>query len=703
MAEWLGPRGLARMAAVAALMLGPGLAPALSAEDGDTKPPMFELADVFDLEYAADPQIAPDGSSIVYVRRSMDIRTDRAKGSLWTIAPDGSRHRPLLADAKSYGSPRWSPDGTRIAYVTAAEGSPQIYVRWMDTGQTAKIADLTEAPGNLAWSPDGTRIAFTMAVDAKPASLATLPSPPEGAEWAPPPVVIDRLTYRADGAGFLPHSYTHVFVVPAEGGTPRQVTSGDFNHGGTPSWMPDGTSLIVSANRMEDWDYHPNGSELFEVSLAEGTVTPLTDRDGADFAPSVSPNGRYVAYLGYDDQGTSNHQIEVMVLDRRTGEARALTEGLDRTVTAAPAWGGGNSGVYFLYEDRGTTKIAYVTLGGSVSDLADGIGGTTLGRPYTSGDFSVARTGAYATVLTAPDHPADLAASPSRQGTLKRLTELNADLFGHKTPAASTEITFPSSFDGQEIQAWYLTPPGFDPEKQYPLIIEIHGGPHTAYGPNFTAEGQLFASAGYVVLFVNPRGSTSYGLEFANYIDKNYPSEDHDDLMSGVDAMIETGFIDPDQLFITGGSGGGTLTAWAIGKTDRFKAAVVAKPVINWTSFTLTADAYSYFTQYWFTEMPWDDPDQYWDRSPLSLVGNVSTPTMLLTGEDDLRTPITETEQYYQALKLRKIDTAMVRIPGASHGIAARPSQLMAKAGYIIAWFDKYREMEDDSAGDAAE
>jgi dipeptidyl aminopeptidase/acylaminoacyl peptidase len=208
---------------------------------------------------------------------------------------------------------------------------------------------------------------------------------------------------------------------------------------------------------------------------------------------------------------------------------------------------------------------------------------------------------------------------------------------------------------------------------------------------------QLFASAGYVGVYANPRGSTSYGKEFANYIHHNYPSQDYDDLISIVDGVIDQGYIDEDNLFVTGGSGGGVLTAWIVGNTDRFKAAVVAKPVINWTSFVLTADFSPFFVKYWFDKMPWEDPEAYWKRSPLSLVGKVNTPTMLLTGEEDFRTPMSETEQYYQALKLRGIDTAKIRIPGAAHGITRRPSNLIAKVSHILAWFDKYNSQKQSA------
>ncbi len=279
----------------------------------------------------------------------------------------------------------------------------------------------------------------------------------------------------------------------------------------------------------------------------------------------------------------------------------------------------------------------------------------------------------------------------NRPDEVSRLTNLNENLFRARTLGEVEEVRYTSSHDGWDIQGWVIYPPDFDPSGSYPLILEIHGGPYSPYGSAFTAELQLMASQGYVVLYTNPRGSPGYGEEFAAYINHNYPSEDYDDLMSGVDHMLERGFIDEDQLFVTGGSGGGVLTSWIIGNTDRFAAAVPAKPVINWYSWALTADMYPFGVRYWFTARPWEDPDQYLEHSPLSLVGNVTTPTMLLTGEEDYRTPMSETEQYYAALQLQGVESMMVRVPGASHSITARPSNLIRKVAYIVGWFERYR------------
>jgi acylaminoacyl-peptidase len=322
--------------------------------------------------------------------------------------------------------------------------------------------------------------------------------------------------------------------------------------------------------------------------------------------------------------------------------------------------------------------------------LANQLGGLDLGRPYGGGSFTVANNGRFAFNFTTPDHPADIAVGAAGQQVV-RLTRLNDDLFEHKTLGAVEEVWFPSSFDQRKVEGWIVKPPGFDATKKYPLLLEIHGGPFANYGARYATEIQLYAAAGYVVLYTNPRGSTSYGEEFGNLIHHDYPNHDYEDLMSGVNAVVAKGYVDTTNLMVTGGSGGGVLTAWIVGHTNRFRAAVVQKPVINWYSFVLTADADAFFTKYWFPGMPWDNQEQYMKRSPITYVGNVTTPTMLITGAVDYRTPSSEAEQFYEALKLRKIPTAMVRVPNASHEISAIPSHMMAKVAYILGWFGTYR------------
>lgn len=650
---------------------------------------LFTLENVFDLEYASDPQISPDGSQIVYTRNFMDIMDDRRKSNLWMINADGSRHRPLTSGNANSFSPRWSPDGSKLLYASTESGSSELHIRWMDTGQSAKITNLTQSPGGLSWSPDGEWLAFTMFVPNPGKPMVSLPGKPEGADWANPAKLIDKLQYRADGAGYLKDGFTHVFVVPAEGGSPRQITSGDYNHGGTPQWTPDGEHLIISANRHEDWQYDPANSEIYSVSVDDGTIEALTDREGPDSNPVISPDGKSIAYTGYDDE-LQGYQVTKLYLMNIDGSGKQpVTNNIDRDVANAQ-WASNGEGLYFQYDDEGNTKVAFVSRDGDVQDLAENLGGTSIGRPYASGSFSVADNGAFAYTHSRPSYPSDVAVA-ARNTDTKRLTKLNEDLFGHKQLGEVEEVWYESSYDGRKIQGWIVKPPNFDPSKKYPLVLEIHGGPFANYGDRFSAEVQLYAAKGYVVLYTNPRGSTSYGQEFGNLIHHDYPNHDYEDLMSGIDAVIDNGYVDEDQLYITGGSGGGVLTAWSIGKTDRFKAAVVAKPVINWYSFVLTADFPAFFYKYWFPGLPWENLDHYMERSPISLVGNVTTPTMLLTGEEDYRTPISETEQYYTALKLQKVESVMVRIPGSGHGIASRPSQLMTKVAHILEWFEQHK------------
>ena len=652
----------------------------------------LNLIDVFQLEYAADPQISPDGERVVYVRSFMDIMADRRRSNLWIVNADGSNHRPLTTGSENHHSPRWSPDGGRLLYLSGEEHTAQVYCRWMDTGQTARLAQLAGPASGIAWSPDGSRVAFSMPVRSPSEPFVKLPAKPKGATWADPPKVIDKVVYRMDGIGYVPDMYFHLFVLPADGGSPRQITSGDFHHR-NPRWMPDGGSLVFSANRHDDWEYQPRNSEIYSVDLATREITALTDRLGPDAAPEISPDGTSIAYLGFDDRYQGYQVTSLYVMDGAGGGERLVTGEFDRGIERA-VWNADGSGLYVQYDDRGNTKLGFVTLGGEIETIASDLGGLSLGRPYAGATFSVADDDVVAYTLSRPDFPADVAVS-RRGAKMERVTHLNEDLLAHKELAEVEEIVFTSSFDDREIQGWIAKPPGFDEKKEYPLILEIHGGPFANYGDRFTAEIQLYAAAGYVVLYVNPRGSTSYGEEFGNLIHHNYPSQDYDDLMSGVDAVIAHGYIDEDNLFVTGGSGGGVLSSWTVGMTDRFAAAVVAKPVINWYSFALTADFYQMFYRYWFPGPPWEHMEHYMKRSPLSLVGNVTTPTMLLTGESDYRTPMSESEQYYQALKIRKIDTALVRIPGASHSIAKRPSQLIAKVAHILKWFEMYRTEED--------
>jgi dipeptidyl aminopeptidase/acylaminoacyl peptidase len=659
---------------------------AAGAKPAEAPPRAFQPMDLFSLQAATDPQVRPDGGAVAYVREAYDVMTDRARRSIWLVDPASGAQTPVMSGA---ASPRWSPDGKRLAYVAAGEGEkPTIFVRWMATGETARLATLPEGPGSLSWSPDGRQIAFSMFVPDEAPKLGTPLAKPEGAKWAEPLQMINAVTYRADDAGYLRQGYRQIFVIPADGGAPRQLTFGAYNNGGRLSWTPDSRAILFAANHGPDWERQPQESTVYRLDAADGALAELTHRVGPNEEPVASPDGRLIAYVGFDERHRGYENVKLYVMDRDGGHPHAITEGLDRSVRG-PVWAADGRGLYVQYDDHGVGKVARVSLDGHVQVLAAGMSGGELDRPYTGGEFSAAG-GLVAFTQGAPDEPGDIAVV--RGGRVERLTRLNDSLFYGKTLAKVEPLAVTSSFDKKPIDAWIMTPPNFDPSKKYPLILEIHGGPFAAYGPVFTSELQLYAAAGYVVVYGNPRGSTSYGFDFADTINDNYPSHDYDDLMSVVDAAIGKGYVDPNNLFVTGGSGGGLLTAWIVGNTGRFKAAVAQKPVINWTSEVLTVDFYVDQAVNWFAKMPWEDNAEYWRRSPLSLVGHVTTPTMVMVGAEDRRTPGSEAEQFYQALQLRKVPTMLVRVPGASHhALAERPSQEAAEASAILGWFERYK------------
>jgi acylaminoacyl-peptidase len=648
------------------------------------------ISDVFNFVIPSDPQISPDGKRIVYVRNTADILTDRRYTSLWIIGADGGDHRPLTTGNHSDMEPRWSPDGTRLAYLSDVDGKTQIYVRWMDSGQTARLTNLDEAPGGLAWSPDGRQIAFSARVAEKGLHVADLPAPPPGAKWSDPPAAYDTLVYRFNAAGYLKPGHRQIFVVSAEGGAPRQLTWDAFPNGGDElvsnraAWSADGGSLLVSINRHPESDHEFFDTEIYEISLADGTLRALTSRKGPDADPTVSPNGKLIAYAGYDEKHLGHQTRQLYLMNRDGTGSRSVSKALDRDVQNL-AWG--PDGIYAQFDDQGDTRIGfYSVVNATYRRVAEHV--STGLSALSSGSFSISRNGVLAFVTGGPGSAGEVGViSPA--GT-RVLTALNKEILAQKAPGQVKEVLYESSKDHHLIQGWLVYPPDFDASKKYPLILEIHGGPYADYGPRFDLEKQAWASMGYLVFYSNPRGSTSYGEDFANLIQNAYPGDDYYDLESGVDAVLKMGNADPKNLFVTGGSGGGVLTCWVIEHTDRYRAAAPTNPVINWYSFALTTDI-PFITQYWFPGNPWDHTDEYMQRSLTNLINKVKTPTLLMTGEADYRTPLSETEQFYAALKLMNVEAVLVRVPDEPHGLRRRPSHQIARALYIAGWFDQHK------------
>jgi dipeptidyl aminopeptidase/acylaminoacyl peptidase len=643
-------------------------------------PGVLDKDTFMDMETVSSPAVSPDGSQIVFSRGWVDKIKDQGRSNIWIVDTAGTRLRELTRGSWRDSSPVWSPDGSRIAFLSDRDGTTQIHVLFVATGELAQLTHVDRTPASLAWSPDGTRLAFTMFVpDEDPILPVQLPKRPRGAEWARGATIVDRLTWARDGEGPVEKGYTHVFTLDAvTGGTPRQITGGTFNHS-RPEWSSDGRTIYVSGIRKPDAEYLDNDSEIYAIDVTSLAVATLTERKGPDTNPTASPDGKWVAYTGFDDKRFTSHVSSLCLMDRSGGAKRVWAGGLNDSPSGL-TWASDSSGVYFLVRELGSTSLYFAPLAGERRKLG---GGTQV-----LNGLSIANNGQAATVRTTPLEPGQLVTfNVGHPTATTTLVDVNADVLDGRKLGQVEELWFASA-DGLKVQGWLVKPVDFQPGKKYPLVLWIHGGPWSMYDVGFSWSYQNFASLGYAVLYTNPRGSTGYGQDFVNGIQYSYPGKDYDDLMAGVDAAIAKGFIDERNLFVCGGSGGGVLTAWIVGHTNRFAAAVSMRPVINWHSFVGTTDGPMWYRQ--FQKQPWEDPMEYAVRSPLHYVANVTTPTMVMTGEADLRTPMRQSEEFYRALKLLKKDTLLVRMPDEFHGWR-RPSHQLLQQLYLLAWFEKHR------------
>jgi dipeptidyl aminopeptidase/acylaminoacyl peptidase len=631
-------------------------------------------------EGVQDPQISPDGSQIIYTRRWVDKINDRWQSSLWIMNADGSRNR-FLTDGSSA---RWAPDGTRIAFLREGdEDRTQIFVRWMDAeGATTQISRSDESPRSISWSPDGTTIAMVMTVPDNERWNIPMPRRPEGAHWTADPKIVTRLQYRRDRQGYIDDGYSHIFVVPATGGTPRQLTNGDWNHNGT-AWTPDGRYILFSSLRVDDAEHQWRQSDIYSVEVATGTIRQLTTRSGPDGNPEPSPDGRLIAYTGYDFTDDTYVTPKLYLMNADGSNPRMISGDFDRSPESM-VWAPDSRTIYFSADDRGTTNVYAASVQGGV-------------RPVTQGNHqlqlsTISRDLRAVGTMTSPHEPGDIVSFDLRRPEPHKLTDVNGDVLAGRRLGEVEEIWY-RSLDDYRIQGWIVKPPDFDPSHKYPLMLSIHGGPHGMYGVGFNFGWQEHAAQGYVVLYTNPRGSSGYGSAFGNAIKNAYPSKDFNDLMAGVDTLVNRGYIDDQNMFVYGCSGGGVLTAWVVGHTDRFAAASANCPVIDWLSFVGTTDGASWYRN--FAKLPWEDPSEHLQRSPLMYVGNVKTPTMLMTGVKDLRTPMPQTEEFYEALRLLNVPTAMIRFNDEWHGTTSRPSNFIRTQLYLRSWFERHRRPSD--------
>jgi dipeptidyl aminopeptidase/acylaminoacyl peptidase len=650
----------------------------------------LKLEQFFDMETVSNPRISPDGTQIVYTRGWVDKVNDRRQSDMWIMNADGSRNRSLTEGSGAV----WSPDGTRIAFTrTGQPRGSQIWVRWMDAeGATTQITHVEENPSSITWTPDGKSILFTMTSTTPVSWPIKMPSRPEGARWTEAPRIIESLSYRADRRGYVDPSHTHIFMVPAEGGTARQLTQGSYDYGNF-SLTPDGKEVLFSGNRDENRDRAQRDyrqSEIYALNIETGALRQLTKRSGPDTEPVVSPDGRWVAYLGYNYTTDTYIDNELYVVGINGQGTRHMTPAFNRS-PANLTWAPDSNGIYFEADDSGTRNLHYAPLDGPIRAVTSGTHLISLS--------DVNRSGQAVGTARSFHNPGDIVsfslANPSNR---RQLTHVNDDVLGNLTLGAVEEIRY-TSLDNFQVQGWLIKPPDFNPSKKYPLMLSIHGGPHAMYGVGFDFAWQEHAANGYLVLYLNPRGSTGYGSEFGNAIKYAYPSKDFDDLMKGVDTVIAKGIVDERNMFVYGCSGGGVLTAWTVGHTTRFAAAASQCPVIDWLSFVGNVDGNPLRWYEDFEKFPWEDPTEHLKRSPLMYVGNIKTPTMLMTGVLDMRTPSSQAEEFYQALKAVGVPTAMLRFNGEWHGTSSIPSNFLRTQLYLRYWFDKWTTKDPVSPG----
>jgi len=656
---------------------------------GQTTP--YAADDLFKLSQVENPLLSPDGKYVLFTRSYADIATDKRMGEIWLQTVGGDRRLLIGGQAGATGA-RWSADGTRLAYVAPVSGKPQIHIMTVTEGIGSAITALKSPPSQIAWSPDGKSIAFVMQVDAEPIAFAGMPKKPDGATWAADPRVTDTFTYRLNDGGYLKPGFRHIFLMPSNGGEPRQLTKGDFHQtsGDSPlAWTPDGQNIVVSALIQPDADRRGRDADLFVFPAAGGEPRRLTQAKGIEAEPSVSPDGKWVAYTGALDAKTFYVRPDLWVVPFAGGAAVNLTASRDRPVQS-PIWSSDGKHINVLMNDAGLVRVLEVNAATKASRVVvSEVGGGRLYLPNAGGAYSVGK-GAIAYTTQFTDRPPGLAVQ--RAGKSVSIADFNTAWRAKKDIGKLERVTWKSRAGGQEIEAWLQYPPRFDPAKKYPMILDIHGGPNADYAPQFSVSHQTYAASGYMVLYANPRGSIGYGEQFANFFGRPYPSEDHDDLMSGVDAVAGRSYVDARNLFIVGGSGGGLLTLWAIAKEPgKFRAAAAIRPVTDWTVQALSSDIQASTAQYWLGgENPWEGHETYWKQSPMSLVGKVITPTLLMTGEADYRTPIAQTEMYYQALKMRDIPARKIRLPEANHSMG-RPTQWIVSNLAVLEWFERYR------------
>ena len=662
--------------------------------------------DLFKFQWVGDPQLSPDGSQVAFVRVTADEKKDTYATSIWTVAARAGATPRRVTNGPRDTTPRWSHDGKLLAFLRAGEkdgkpAPPQINILRFDGGEPRVLTSLSRAVESIAWSPVSNTIAFTATT--KPEDVAEKKEKKADDEHESDVRVINQAVYRFNGAGYrdatrAAHLWTVAVTDDATEPKPKQLTVGDFSEGDV-SWSPDGTRLFYTSNRTYETYYDVPSNVLYSIASSGGEPVKVASYDGAFGAYAVSPDGKWVAFGGSLSHPIQSHtENDLFVVSTTPGsQPRNLTTAFNGEILGGvggdqappranrgprPEWSADGKTLYVTAGEEGMVNLKRV-------DVASG-----RVEPWTTGQHALMtyamEGGSTVALVSTPTMIGDLFLVGA-DGALSRLTNVNEKLWSELT-LTEPDVMWTTSFDGKKVQSWIQKPPDFDPSKKYPMIINIHGGPHSAYGYVFDHEFQWMAAKGYVVLYPNPRGSTTYGEQFANIIQFHYPGDDYRDLMAATDDLIKRGYIDTKKLGVTGGSGGGVLTNWIIGHTDRFAAAVSQRSIADWSTFWYTAD-FTLFQPTWFHKAPFEDEADFRARSPITYIDKVKTPLMLVEGEADWRTPpMAGGEMMFRALKYRHVPTVMVRFPDESHELSrsGKPWHRAERLQHIVGWFDMW-------------
>jgi dipeptidyl aminopeptidase/acylaminoacyl peptidase len=675
------------------------------------------VEDLYEFVFLSRPRISPDGKQIAYVATEIEKRTHSYRSAIWMVPAAGGQARRVTAEPANAVDPVWSPDGKFLAFLSEREGEvsrasgteqkrlgkgkAQIWLLPTDGGEARQLTFLSHGASAPVWSPDGRLVAFT-------APVGPLDEETEDGKPLPKVRVIDRLWYRLDGVGFIYERRSHLFVMPVTGGEPVQLTDGDWDDS-DPAWSPDGTWLAFVSSREDDRWRMPS-PDLYTLAIEygkAGALRRLTDGQLSCSNPAWSPNGETIAFLGTRKWRSAGHvNVFTVVAGSEQAISTNLTEAFegsfqdwtntdadarDEHLSPAPVWSSDGKKLFALASHRGATRVYALSATTSGANAQPAV--LTPGEVHVR-DFSLDLAREQVALLVGnPSRPPEVyVCRASSEAEVRQVTAVNESLFGQLALGTLEYMPYTGA-ESWPIDGWVLRPPEFDPAKKYPLIVHIHGGPHTQYGYGFFHEMQVQAAHGYVLLFTNPRGSTGYGRAFAEAVRGAWGAVDALDILAGVDTLIGKGYIDERRLGVTGGSYGGFMTNWLIGHfPERFQAAVTDRSICNMVADFGSSDLGWVFADDEVEVAPWDDRDRYVQRSPLTWVKNMRTPLLIIHSEQDLRCNIEQAEELFAALKYLGREVLFVRFEGQSHGLSrgGHPALRLERLRHGLSWFEQH-------------